>query len=265
MNAPPGRTAGLLARLALPRLAVRRAPREAYPYDTPALVSPARDSTEAPIRAITARRLVKVYHTNIGQRLVLDDISFEVRAGEKLAVLGRNGSGKSTLIKLLGGVELPTSGFVRRGMLMSWPLGFSGGVEGAMTGAASARFIARLYDRDEADVLAFVDDFAELGRQLYIPIEAYSSGMRMRLMFALTLAVDFDCFLIDEVIAVGDQRFHQKCHHELFVKRRHCAMILVSHDTNIIRQFCDRALVLKAGRGRVFDDVDFALEIYRTL
>ena len=129
--------------------------------------------------------MVKEYHTHVGLRRVLDGISFEVREGEKIAVLGRNGSGKSTLVKLIGGVEFPTSGTIQRGLRLSWPLAFSGGVSGFMTGAACARFIARLYNRDEKEVLAFVDDFAELGRQLYIPIDAYSSGMRARLMFAL--------------------------------------------------------------------------------
>jgi capsular polysaccharide transport system ATP-binding protein len=237
----------------------------------------ARRALEAPIpappapqssgltRSIKVERLIKEYHTPIGLRRVLDGISFEVRKGEKIAVLGRNGSGKSTLVKLIGGVELPTSGAIRRGMFTSWPLGFSGGLSGFMTGAASARFIARLYNRDEKSVIAFVDDFAELGRQLYIPIDAYSSGMRARLMFALTLAVDFECFLIDEVLAVGDRRFHRKCHDALFTRRSHCAMILVSHDPAIVRQYCQSALVLKAGRGRVFDDLELALSIYATL
>ncbi len=218
-----------------------------------------------PARSVKVERLVKEYHTPIGLRRVLDGISFEVREGEKIAVLGRNGSGKSTLVKLIGGVELPTSGAIRRGMFTSWPLGFSGGVSSLMTGAASARFIARLYARDEKSVIAFVDDFAELGRQLYIPLEAYSSGMRARLMFALTLAVDFECLLIDEVFAVGDQRFHRKCHDALFTRRAHCAMILVSHDPAIVKEYCQSALVLKAGRGRVFDDLELALRIYATL
>ena len=189
-------------------------------------------------RSLRVERLTKDYHTHIGVRRVLDGISFELREGEKIAVLGRNGSGKSTLVKMIGGVEAPTSGVIERGLSMSWPLGFSGGVTGYMTGAASARFVARLYNRDERDVLDFVQDFAELGRQLYLPIETYSSGMRSRLMFALTLAIDFECLLIDEVLAVGDQRFHAKCHEALFGRRVDRAMILISHDTNIIRNYC---------------------------
>jgi capsular polysaccharide transport system ATP-binding protein len=231
----------------------------------PALPSRPSSRIAGQARSIKVERLVKEYHTPIGVRRVLDGISFEVKKGEKIAVLGRNGSGKSTLVKLIGGVELPTSGAIQRGMFTSWPLGFSGGVSGLMTGAASARFIARLYNRDEKSVIAFVDDFAELGRQLYIPIEAYSSGMRARLMFALTLAIDFECFLIDEVLAVGDHRFHRKCYDALFTRRSHCAMILISHDPAIVRQYCKSALVLKAGRGRVFEDLELALSIYATL
>ncbi len=148
---------------------------------------------------------------------------------------------------------------------MSWPLALAGGFEASMSGFDNIRFIARIYNKPIEDVVAFVDDFAELGRQLYLPVRNYSSGMRARLAFALTLAVDFDCFLIDEVIAVGDARFHAKCHEALFVKRQHCAMILVSHDMAILKEYCNQALVLKNGRGKVFDDVDYALSIYSTL
>jgi capsular polysaccharide transport system ATP-binding protein len=216
-------------------------------------------------RSIRVERLVKEYHTAIGVRRVLDGISFELRQGEKIAVLGRNGSGKTTLVKLVGGVEFPTSGTIRRDLSLSWPVGLSGGVASFMTGAACARLFARLYDRDEKDVLAFADDFAELGRQLFLPIEAYSSGMRGRLMFALSLAIDFECLLIDEVFAVGDQRFHRKCHEELFVKRGDRAMIMVTHDQRLVKEYCRSALVLKGGRGRVFEDLELAWRIYETL
>lgn len=216
-------------------------------------------------RTIRLTNIVKEYHTPIGLRRVLDNVSFDVHPGEKVAVLGRNGAGKSTLVKLIGGVEPPTSGEIHKGLFMSWPLAFAGGLEGQMTGIDNIRFIARIYDRPVEDVVAFVDNFAELGKQLFVPVKHYSSGMNMRLAFGLTLAIDFECFLIDEVLSVGDQRFHQKCYDELFVKRANTAMILVSHDVSILKRFCDRAVILKGGRSRVFDDLDFAVSIYHTL
>jgi len=218
-----------------------------------------------PTRKIAVRNLVKDYHTQIGRRRILDGVSFDVGLGERVAVVGRNGAGKTTLFKMISGVELPTSGVIERGLHMSWPLGFVGGLSGEMTGRDNVRFISRLYDKNVDDVLAFVDDFAELGVQLDLPVCDYSSGMTARLGFGLTLAIDFECFLIDEVLSVGDQRFHRKCHEALFVQRKDCAMILISHDANMIREFCSKIFVLKAGRGRLFDDVEFGLQIYQTL
>jgi capsular polysaccharide transport system ATP-binding protein len=209
--------------------------------------------------------ITKEFHTEIGVRRVLDDISFSVKAGEKIAVLGRNGAGKSTLVNIIGGVIPPTSGSIHRGLTMSWPIAFSGGFSNNMSGLDNIRFISRVYGVPFGDVLAYVDDFAELGRQLFLPVRTYSSGMRARLAFALTLAIDFECYLIDEVIAVGDQRFHQKCHDALFVKKHDRAMILVSHHPSTLREFCSKALVLKEGRGRVFSDIEFALDIYGSL
>ena len=216
-------------------------------------------------REIRMTNIVKEYHTQFGTKRVLDGISFSVAQGEKIAVLGRNGAGKSTLVKIIGGVELPTSGEIDVGMSMSWPVALGGGFDVTMSGLDNIRFIARIYKKSIPDMIAFVDDFAELGKNLRLPVRTYSSGMRARLMFALTLSIDFECMLIDELIAVGDQRFHRRCHDELFVKRKDCAMILVSHDVHTIRQYCSRALVLKKGRGRVFDDIDFAISIYSTL
>ncbi|WP_327327204.1 ABC transporter ATP-binding protein [Ensifer adhaerens] len=216
-------------------------------------------------QSIALQNIVKRYHTPAGPKTVLDGISFEITKGEKIAVLGRNGAGKSTLVKLIGGVEKPTQGHIHRGMSMSWPLAFGGGFEPSMTGLDNIRFLARLYGRPIEETIEAVDDFAELGRNLIMPVKSYSSGMRARLAFALTLAIEFDCLLIDEVISVGDQRFHRKCHDALFVQRKHCSMILISHDIGIIKSYCDKALILKAGRGRVFDDIDFAVDIYSSL
>ena len=215
--------------------------------------------------AIVAGEVVKDFHTEIGWRRVLDSISFEVRMGERLAILGRNGAGKSTLISLLAGLELPTSGFIHRGLSMSWPIAIDGAVQGEMTGYDYARFILRVYDVPFEEKFDYVQAFADIGRQIHMPIRFYSTGMRARLAFALSFAIDFDCILIDEVLAVGDRSFQQRCHDELFVRRKHCAMIVAIHDENFVREHCTAALVLKQGRGRVFHDVRFATEIYQSL
>ena len=145
---------------------------------------------------------------------------------------------------------------------MSWPIGFAGGVHTMLTGNDNIRFVARIYGKSVAEVRDFVEDFAQLGRFLSEPVRTYSSGMQARLNFGLSLAVEFDCYLIDEVLAVGDSRFQQRSHDELFVKRADRAMILASHMPEIVRSYCTRALVLYRGRGKLFDNLDLALDIY---
>jgi len=207
----------------------------------------------------------KSYKHGSMRKQVLRDVNFSIMPGERVALLGRNGAGKSTLIKLIGGVEMPTSGKVSRHMSVSWPLGFNGGFQGSLTGYDNARFIARIYDRDYADMKAFIDDFTEMGRQLKMPVKTYSSGMRARLAFALSLAIEFDCYLIDEVILVGDQNFQRKCHAELFEKRRDRTMILASHSTDIVRDLCTRAIIINDARATNHEDVGAALDIYSAL
>ena len=214
---------------------------------------------------LSVRHLSKVYPTILGPKHVLNDITFDVSVGEKIAVLGRNGSGKSTLVRIIAGVEEPTQGSILRRFSMSWPLGFSGGFDNEMSGLDAVRFISRLYNVEFGNAKAVVEEFSELGHYMKLPIGSYSTGMRSRLAFGLSLSVDFDCYLIDEVISVGDQRFRQKCHDELFVKRANKAMILVSHDIHTIREYCNKALVLKRGRGRIFSDLEMAISIYATL
>jgi capsular polysaccharide transport system ATP-binding protein len=214
---------------------------------------------------IAAIDIVQEYDTPAGRRRVLDGISFEIGPAERIAIFGQNGAGKSTLIRLLSGLQKPTSGRIERGLTMSWPLAFDGGFSGEMTGYDNIRFIAQIYGKPFRDLFDYVDDFSELGKHMFVPMRDYSSGMRMRLAFALTLGINFDCILIDEVIAVGDRRFQLKCHRELFEKRADCAMIIASHAEDIAREYCSAALVLKNGRGKVFRDLDLAMAIYRTL
>lgn len=211
---------------------------------------------------IRLEQVCMTYATRSRERSVLDGVDLIVRPGEKIGILGRNGAGKSTLIRLMSGAELPTSGEVHRGMSISWPLAFSGGFQGSLTGLDNLRFICRVYGVPIAPVIDFVQDFSELGEYLFEPVRKYSAGMRARLAFAISMAIDFDCFLIDEIVAVGDQRFHARCHEELFLKRKHCAMIIVSHHPGYIREHCERAAVLVEGRLHAFDDIADAFAFY---
>ncbi len=214
---------------------------------------------------IICKNISKTYKLGHGEKTVLRKVDLTVSPGERVALLGRNGAGKSTLIKIIGGVELPDSGTISRNMRLSWPLGLNGGFQGSLTGFDNARFIARIYERDYKDLKAFVEDFTELGRQLKMPVKTYSSGMRARLAFALSLAIEFDCYLIDEVIMVGDQNFQRKCRYELFEKRKDRSMILATHSSGIAHEFCDRALILQDGHLKAYENLDQALETYKNL
>src|SRR5690349_21198737 len=205
---------------------------------------------------IRAVDVTKEYWTEGRVHRAVSNVSFSVARGEKLALIGRNGAGKSTLIRLLGGVELPTSGRIEQSMSVSWPLALQGGFQGSLTGNDNMRFIARIYNKPFADIKAYVEDFAELGKYLSEPVKIYSIGMRARFAFALSLAIDFDCYLIDEVIAAGDQRFQRRSHEELFEKRADRSLILASHSGDIIKAYCSTALILHRGRGKVFSNLD---------
>jgi capsular polysaccharide transport system ATP-binding protein len=206
--------------------------------------------------------IVKDYHVAKGKRRVLDRVNFKVARGQKLGILGRNGAGKSTLIKIIGGVELPTSGYVEQTMSVSWPLAFGGAFQGSLSGLDNLRFICRIYNLDYNTTRQFVDDFAELGSQLGEPVKSYSSGMRARLAFALSIAIEFECYLIDEVIMVGDARFYQRCQDELFSKRGDRALVVVSHDMNFIRDVCDTAAVIHNSVFTMTDSVQDAVDLY---
>ncbi|WP_294034245.1 ABC transporter ATP-binding protein [uncultured Moraxella sp.] len=209
--------------------------------------------------------VVKSYPVKGGRRNVLDGINLKIEYGEKIGILGRNGAGKSTLIRVLGGVEEPTSGSVQRDMSISWPLAFSGAFQGSLTGSDNVRFVCRVYNADYKKAMELVDSFAELGKYLYEPVKVYSSGMRARLAFAISLAVDFDCYLIDEVISVGDASFHRKCEIELFEKRAHKSMIIVSHELHNIKEHCDKVALLHEGKLTIYQDMDEAFAIYNSL
>jgi len=206
--------------------------------------------------------VVKRYPTRAGDVTVLDHINLTVQRGERVGILGRNGSGKSTMIRLISGAERPTSGSIVRKMSVSWPLAFGGAFQGTLTGLDNLRFICRVYGTSADDKVDYVQEFSELGKYLREPVKHYSAGMRARLAFAISMVVEFDCFLIDEIVAVGDARFHEKCRVELFEKRADRAMVIVSHDAGFVRDHCHHAAVLIGGKLSSFDSVDEAFAYY---
>ena len=205
----------------------------------------------------------KTYHARSGPVDVLKGVDLNIAKGDKLGILGRNGAGKSTLIRLIGGIERQTSGTINRTMRISWPLAFTGAFQGMLTGIDNVRFICRIYEKPFEEVIDFVEDFSQLGRFLREPVKIYSSGMRARLAFAVSLMIDFDCYLIDEVVAVGDARFQARSHEELFVRRKDRALILVSHDPHYMRDHCERACVLAEGKLHHFDAIENALQFHQ--
>jgi capsular polysaccharide transport system ATP-binding protein len=147
-------------------------------------------------------------------------------------------------------------------MSVSWPLAFGGAFQGSLTGLDNLRVICRIYGVEPAERIRFVEEFSELGAYLREPVKTYSSGMRARLAFAISMVIDFECFLIDEIVAVGDARFHAKCNHELFVNRGDRAMIIVSHNADYIREHCSRAAVLLRGELHHAATLDDAFALY---
>lgn len=209
--------------------------------------------------------LSKFYRVGDRKRIVLDKAALDVYRGDKLAILGSNGAGKSTLIRLIGGVEWPSGGTIERKMTISWPLAFAGAFQGSLTGHDNLRFICRVYDLSYKRTLEYVEDFAQLGRQFYEPVKTYSSGMQARLAFALSLAIEFDCYLIDEVIMVGDARFARRCEEELFGKRSDRTLLVVSHQMDFLRKTCNRAVMLDKGKILSYSTVEEAIQSYEAL
>jgi len=214
---------------------------------------------------VVVENLTMRFRGSPGGRPIFENLSLVLERDSRLALLGRNGQGKSTLIKLLGGVLPPTSGRILWGMRPSWPIGFGGGFQGSLSGLDNIRFLSRIYNQDYRESIDRVESFAELGPALQRPVKHYSSGMRARLAFGLSLAFEFDCYMIDEIVAVGDARFQTKCREELFQKRANKSFIMASHDVALVQETCERALILEGGQAKLFDDIGEALEIYHWL
>ena len=214
---------------------------------------------------IELSHVCKSYSLPHGRKTVLSDISHTFREGVNMGILGLNGSGKSTLMRVICGAESPDKGRVKRTSRVSWPIGFSGGFHGSLTGRENMRFTCRIYGADIRHVTDFVEDFSELGPYMDMPIRTYSSGMKAKLAFGLSMAIGFDFYLIDEGYAVGDASFRAKSEKVFQERKAHSTLLVVAHSASVIRSNCDNAAILKEGRLHLFDSLDEALASYEEL
>jgi capsular polysaccharide transport system ATP-binding protein len=207
----------------------------------------------------------KAYKVHRHWKPVFNNLNFAIHRGDAIGICGANGAGKSTLMRMLAGVEPETGGKITRTMSTSWPIGFTSAFQMGLTGADNARFIARMYDRDEDELLAKVEEFAELGEYLFQPVRTYSTGMQARLAFGVSLTVDFDCYLVDEVTGAGDVRFRTKSENALMERRERAALVMISHDPGALQQYCTKGAVLYGGALTFFDSISEACEVHYSL
>ncbi len=208
--------------------------------------------------------LTKSYKTPQGRHYVFKDLNIMLPEGKSVGLIGRNGAGKSTLLRMIGGIDRPDHGKVMTDKSISWPVGLASGFQGSMTGRDNVKFVARLYaePHELLEKVAYVEAFSELGKYFDMPIKSYSSGMKSRLGFGLSMAFDFDYYLIDEVTAVGDATFRKKSDAVIQEKRQKSQFLMVSHNLNDIKKYCDMALLIGRQQVAVYEDVAEAIEAY---
>jgi capsular polysaccharide transport system ATP-binding protein len=214
---------------------------------------------------IQLNNVFKFYRTEGHTKVVLDHVSALFDSNRSYGLLGVNGAGKSTTIRLIAGTELPNSGKVRRTVRVSWPLGFGGGFHHLMTGRENVHFVARVYGADIRRATAFVEDFAEIGEYMDVAVKTYSSGMMARLAFGLSMAIEFDVYLVDEITAVGDARFQARCREAFRSRRKSASVIMASHSMADIKDYCDHGGVIVDGQLIMYDSADKAIEMYNRL
>lgn len=212
---------------------------------------------------IRFENLTKSFRVAGQRRIVIDNLNLTLPTGKSLALLGRNGAGKSTLMQIIAGNMDADEGRVVSDGTISWPVGFAGSFHPELTGAQNTRFIARVYGVDTQELTDFVRGFAELGPHFNMPVRTYSQGMRSRLTFGLSMGIEFDTYLVDEVTAAGDAAFRQKSKQLFAARMERSGAIMVNHNLSELREYCDAALVLDQGRLRYFDELDEAIELHK--
>jgi len=217
---------------------------------------------------IELKNVTKSYRTNTGREYIFRDLSFTLPSGKNVALIGKNGAGKSTLLRLLGGLDMPDSGHIITTESISWPVGLSGGFQGSLTGRQNAKFVCHVYGAQGAVMrqkIAFVEEFAEIGLYFDRPVKTYSSGMRARVAFGLSLAFDFDYYLVDEAMSVGDAHFKKKATTAFKEKISTAKIILVTHGMDQVRALCNYVLLVNHGQIIPFEDVREGIAAYMKL
>ncbi len=209
--------------------------------------------------------LSKAYRVGSRWNQILDNVSATFPTGQNVGILGLNGAGKSTLLRLIGAVEPADGGTIRKDVRVSWPIAFNGAIHTNLTGRENARFIARIYGQSTRKVEQFAETFTELGPYFDMPAITYSSGMRARLAFAVSIAAEFDCYLVDEVTSVGDMRFTLKYRRAFRERLKNASLVMVSHNPNTIREYCDIGAILHRGKLQMFDTIAEAMEEYEQM
>lgn len=208
----------------------------------------------------------KRYQTDHGPgKWILQGVNFTIPSRLSVGLIGANGAGKSTLLRIIGGIDQPNRGRVERRCRVSWPMGFGGGLQGSLTGRQNAKFVCRIHGHEDdiPELLAFIQDFAEIGDAFDEPVKTYSSGMRSRLVFGLSLAFDFEVYISDEVTSTGDVAFRRKAATAFKKLADHASLIMVSHSEGTLRQFCSAGIWINAGKAHWFDQIDDALKAYK--
>lgn len=211
---------------------------------------------------IQLERVTKIYRTTHGPLRVLDDVTTVIPTDRNVGILGRNGTGKSTLLRLIARAEAPTRGRIRTDCRLSWPMGFSGGFQGSLSGIENIRFVSRIHGVDWRQTVKFVEEYTELGKFMRMPVSTYSSGMRARLNVAMSLAIRFDTYLVDEIPGVGDARFRKRFDDSFQTIKKESSLILVSHDPGSIKKHCDVVMMVSKGKLYLYENIDEALKVY---
>lgn len=214
---------------------------------------------------IRLENLCKTYVLRGQSKVVADNVTAHFPTGQSVALLGRNGAGKSSMLRMIAGTMDPDSGRITSTGTISWPVGFAGSFHPELTGAQNTRFIARVYGVDTGELSAFVEDFAELGKHFRLPVRTYSSGMRSRLAFGVSMGIRFDTYLVDEVTSVGDAAFKAKSEQVFAERLSQSGAIVVSHSMPLIKRICRSAAVLENGRLQFFDDVDDGIAAHQAI